>query len=250
MQLLIYGATVVSVEGSYHDAFSLSAEAIKKWGWYNRNAAINPFLIEGKKTVSFEICEQLNWEVPDWVVVAVGDGCTIGGVYKGFHDFYSAGLIPCVPKILGVQAAGCQPLVKAFFANMPFEPAEENTIADSIAVGVPRNPVKALNAVKLSHGTMIAVSDEDILQAMPLLGRTTGVFTEPAGAASLAGLSAALKEGYIDPGESIVVISTGNGLKDIVNAQRAAPPPIEVLPSVEELENNLKMKAPDLLKEE
>ena len=250
MQLLIYGATVVSVEGSYHDAFSLSAEAIKKWGWYNRNAAINPFLIEGKKTVSFEICEQLNWEIPDWVVVAVGDGCTIGGVYKGFHDFYSAGLIPCVPKILGVQAAGCQPLVKAFFANMPFEPAEENTIADSIAVGVPRNPVKALNAVKLSHGTMIAVSDEDILQAMPLLGRTTGVFTEPAGAASLAGLSAALKEGYIDPGESIVVISTGNGLKDIVNAQRAAPPPIEVLPSVEELENNLKMKAPDLLKEE
>jgi threonine synthase len=250
MQLLIYGATVVSVEGSYHDAFSLSAEAINKWGWYNRNAAINPFLIEGKKTVSFEICEQLNWEIPDWVVVAVGDGCTIGGVYKGFHDFYSAGLIPCIPKILGVQAAGCQPLVKAFFANMPFEPAEENTIADSIAVGVPRNPVKALNAVKLSHGTMIAVSDEDILQAMPLLGRTTGVFTEPAGAASLAGLSAALKEGYIDPGESIVVISTGNGLKDIVNAQRAAPPPIEVLPSVEELENNLKIKAPDLLKEE
>jgi threonine synthase len=250
MQLLIYGATVVSVEGSYHDAFSLSAEAINKWGWYNRNAAINPFLIEGKKTVSFEICEQLNWEIPDWVVVAVGDGCTIGGVYKGFHDFYSAGLIPCIPKILGVQAAGCQPLVKAFFANMPFEPAEENTIADSIAVGVPRNPVKALNAVKLSHGTMIAVSDEDILQAMPLLGRTTGVFTEPAGAASLAGLSAALKEGYIDPGESIVVISTGNGLKDVVNAQRAAPPPIEVLPSVEELENNLKIKAPDLLKEE
>ncbi|HHX27217.1 MAG TPA: threonine synthase [Firmicutes bacterium] len=250
MQLLIYGATVVSVEGSYHDAFSLSAEAINKWGWYNRNAAINPFLIEGKKTVSFEICEQLNWEIPDWVVVAVGDGCTIGGVYKGFHDFYSAGLIPCIPQILGVQAAGCQPLVKAFFANMPFEPAEENTIADSIAVGVPRNPVKALNAVKLSHGTMIAVSDEDILQAMPLLGRTTGVFTEPAGAASLAGLSAALKEGYIDPGESIVVISTGNGLKDVVNAQRAAPPPIEVLPSVEELENNLKIKAPDLLKEE
>jgi threonine synthase len=250
MQLLIYGATVVSVEGSYHDAFSLSAEAINKWGWYNRNAAINPFLLEGKKTVSFEICEQLNWEVPDWVVVAVGDGCTIGGVYKGFHDFHSAGLIPCIPKILGVQAVGCQPLVKAFFANKPFEPAEENTIADSIAVGVPRNPVKALNAVKLSHGTMVAVSDEDILQAMPLLGRTTGVFTEPAGAASLAGLKAALRKGYIDPGESIVVISTGNGLKDIVNAQRAAPPPIEVLPSVQELENNLKIKAPDLLKEE
>ncbi|HXL03597.1 MAG: threonine synthase [Firmicutes bacterium] len=250
MQLLIYGATVVSVEGSYHDAFSLSAEAINKWGWYNRNAAINPFLLEGKKTVSFEICEQLNWEVPDWVVVAVGDGCTIGGVYKGFYDFYSAGLIPGIPKILGVQAAGCQPLVKAFFSGKPFEPSEENTIADSIAVGVPRNPVKALDAVKLSHGTMIAVSDEEILEAMPLLGKTTGVFTEPAGAASLAGLRAALKKGYIDAGESVVMISTGNGLKDIVNAQRAAAPPIEVLPSVKELENNLRVKAPDLLKEE
>lgn len=135
MQLLIFGAEVVSVEGSYNDAFSLSQDAINKWGWYNRNAAINPFLLEGKKTVSFEICEQLNWEVPDWVVVAVGDGCTISGVYKGFYDFYSAGLIPGIPKILGVQAAGCQPLVRAFFSDMPFEPSEENTIADSIAVG-------------------------------------------------------------------------------------------------------------------
>jgi len=166
------------------------------------------------------------------------------------YDFYSAGLIPSIPKILGVQAVGCQPLVKAFFSDMKFKPSEENTIADSIGSRVPRNPVKALNAVKLSNGTMVAVSDEEILEAMPVLGRTTGVFTEPAGAASLAGLKAALKKGFIDPGESIVMISTGNGLKDIVNAQRAAPPPIEVLPSVKELENNLKEKAPDLLKGE
>ena len=250
VQLLIYGATVVSVEGSYHDAFTLSAQAISRWGWYNRNAAINPYLLEGKKTVSFEICEQLNWEVPDWVVVAVGDGCTIGGVYEGFYDLYSTGLIPRIPKILGVQAEGCQPLVKAFFENRPFEPSEENTLADSIAVGVPRNPIKALNAVEFSNGTMVAVPDEEILKAMPLLGRTTGVFTEPAGAAGLAGLKAALKEGYINPEESIVVIATGNGLKDIVNAEKAAPEPIEVLPSLEELENNLRTKAPDLLREE
>jgi threonine synthase len=117
-------------------------------------------------------------------------------------------------------------------------------------VGVPRNPIKALNAVEFSNGTMVAVPDEEILKAMPLLGRTTGVFTEPAGAAGLAGLKAALKEGYINPEESIVVIATGNGLKDIVNAEKAAPEPIEVLPSLEELENNLRTKAPDLLKEE
>lgn len=250
VQLLIYGATVVSVEGSYHDAFSLSAESIKKWGWYNRNAAINPFLLEGKKTVSFEICEQLGWEIPDWVVVAVGDGCTIAGVYKGFCDFHAVGLIPGIPRILGVQAIGCQPLVEAFFSGKPFRQWEENTIADSIAVGVPRNPIKALNAVKLSLGTMIAVSDEEILGAMSLLGRTTGVFAEPAGAACLAGLIAAQKKGYINPGESVVIISTGNGLKDIANAQSAAPPPIQALPSVKELEDNLRIKAPDLIEEE
>ena len=102
--------------------------------------------------MSFEICEQLGWEVPDWVVVAVGDGCTVAGVYKGFYDFHSAGLIRSIPRILGIQAIGCQPLVGAFFSGEPFVPSEENTIADSIAVGVPRNPIKALNAVKLSRG--------------------------------------------------------------------------------------------------
>ncbi|MEW5865643.1 MAG: threonine synthase [Bacillota bacterium] len=247
MQLLIYGATVVSVNGCYHDAFSLSAAAIRKWGWYNRNAAINPYLVEGKKTVSFEICEQLGWEVPHWVVVSVGDGCTIAGVYKGFYDFHRVGLIPRIPRILGVQAAGCQPLVQAFASGEPFRPSPEDTIADSIAVGVPRNPTKALNAVRRSGGTMIAVRDEDILDAMRLLGATTGVFTEPAGAASLAGLIAAFEKGCIGRNEAVVVIATGNGLKDIANAERAAPASIEVGPCLEDLEEKLKARAEDLV---
>ncbi|MGE5586036.1 MAG: threonine synthase [Bacillota bacterium] len=248
MQLLIYGATVVSVDGSYHDAFSLSAAAIEKWGWYSRNAAINPYLVEGKKTVSFEICEQLGWQVPDWAVVSVGDGCTIAGVYKGFYDFFRTGLIARIPRILGVQAAGCQPLVEAFRSGgNRFRPSPENTIADSIAVGVPRNPTKALNAVRRSGGDMIAVPDEEILRAMRLLGSTTGVFSEPAGAASLAGLTAALESGIISRDETVVIIATGNGLKDIVNAERAAPPPIEVGPSIEDLRQMLEARAQDLL---
>ncbi|NLG78468.1 MAG: threonine synthase [Firmicutes bacterium] len=247
MQLLIYGATVVSVDGSYHEAFSLSAAAIERWGWYNRNAAINPYLVEGKKTVSFEICEQLGWQVPDWVVVSVGDGCTIAGVYKGFHDFYHTGLITRIPRILGVQAAGCQPLVEAFRSGERFRPSPENTIADSIAVGVPRNPTKALNAVRRSGGDMIAVPDEEILRAMRLLGSTTGVFSEPAGAASLAGLAAAFESGIIGREETVVVIATGNGLKDIANAERAAPSPIEVGPSIEDLRQMLEARAKDLL---
>ncbi|MGE5594296.1 MAG: threonine synthase [Betaproteobacteria bacterium] len=248
MQLLMYGASVVSVDGSYHDAFLLSAAAIDKWGWYNRNAAINPYLVEGKKTVSFEICEQLGWRVPDWVVVSVGDGCTIAGVYKGFHDFWRTGLITRIPRILGVQAAGCQPIVEAFKSGADrFRPWPENTLADSIAVGVPRNPTKALNAVRESGGNMVAVTDDEILRAMRLLGSTTGVFSEPAGAASLAGLIAAFEGGVIDREETVVIIATGNGLKDIANAERAAPPPIEVGPAIEELERVLGARAGDLL---
>ena len=234
-QLLIFGANVISVQGSYEDAFRLSAEAIERWGWYNRNAAINPYLVEGKKTVALEIAEQLSWQVPDWVVVSVGDGCTIAGVWKGFQDLYQVGWTNKLPKIVGVQSTGCSPLVDAFRDNRPWLPAAENTIADSIAVGVPRNPEKALRAVRESGGTMIAVRDEEILEAMRLLGQTSGIFGEPAGVTGLAGLKRLLEEGVIASRDKVVVIVTGNGLKDVKNAIAAAGEPIRVEPSLDEL---------------
>ena len=234
-QLLIFGANVISVKGSYGDAFQLSAKAIERWGWYNRNAAINPYLMEGKKTVSLEIAEQLGWEVPDWVVVSVGDGCIISGVWKGFNDLYQVGWIDKLPKLLGVQAAGCSPLADAILENRPWHPTEENTIADSIAVGVPRNAEKALRAVRESGGTMVTVSDEDILSAMRLLGRTSGIFGEPAGVTGLAGLKTLVQRGTIKSDERVVAIVTGNGLKDVKNAIAAAGEPIKVEPSMEQL---------------
>lgn len=241
-QLLIFGANVISVQGSYSDAFRLSAEAIERWGWYNRNAAINPYLVEGKKTVALEIAEQMNWDVPDWVVVSVGDGCTIAGVWKGFLDLYRVGWIDKLPKLLGVQSSGCCPLVDAFLENRPWRPAEENTIADSIAVGVPRNPEKALRAVRESGGTMVAVSDDDILDAMRLLGKTSGIFGEPAGVAGLAGLKYMVENGVIRGGEKVVVIVTGNGLKDVKNAIAAAGEPIRVEPSFGSLVDELRRR--------
>jgi threonine synthase len=241
-QLLIFGANVISVQGSYSDAFRLSAEAIDRWGWYNRNAAINPYLVEGKKTVAMEIAEQLNWEVPDWVAVSVGDGCTIAGVWKGFKDLYRVGWIDKLPKLLGVQSSGCSPLVDSFLENRHWRPAEENTIADSIAVGVPRNPEKALRAVRESGGTMVAVSDEDILDAMRLLGRTSGIFGEPAGVTGLAGLRYLGGNGVIKSDEKIVAIVTGNGLKDVKNAIAAAGEPIRVDPSLQCLVEELKWR--------
>lgn len=234
-QLLIFGATVVSVQGSYEDTFRLSAEAIDRFGWYNRNAAVNPYLVEGKKTVALEIAEQLNWEVPDWVVLSVGDGCTIAGVWKGFKDLYQAGWIERLPKIAGVQSTGCCPLVDAFLEDRPWRPKEENTIADSIAVGVPRNPDKALNAVRESGGTMVAVSDEAILDAMRELGRTSGIFGEPAGVTGTAGLKILVEKGIIGADEKVVSIVTGNGLKDVQNAIKAVGEPIKVEPSLKEL---------------
>ena len=234
-QLMIFGATVISVDGSYEDTFALSKAAIDRWGWYNRNAAINPYLSEGKKTVSFELMEQLHWQVPDYVALSVGDGCTIAGVWKGLRDLYETGFIDRLPKLLSVQAEGCCPLNRALQAEEPWSPMEENTLADSIAVGVPRNANKALNAVRESGGIAVNVSDEEILEAMRLLGRTQGVFGEPAGVTGTAGVKKALELGLIDPDATVVSIVTGNGLKDVQNGIKAAGEPMLVRPDLDAL---------------
>lgn len=234
-QLMMFGANVISVKGSYEDTFRLSAEAIERWGWYNRNAAINPYLMEGKKTVSLEIAEQLNWKMTDYVAISVGDGCTIGGVWKGFKDLYAAGFIDRLPRLISVQAEGCCPINRAIAENKEWYPMEENTIADSIAVGVPRNPDKALNAIRESNGVVVNVSDQEILEAMKLLGTTCGVFAEPAGATGTAGVKKALEQGLIPHGASIVSVVTGNGLKDPATAIAAAGTPIAIPPEMSEL---------------
>ncbi len=241
-QLLIYGSDVISVDGDYKDTFQLSKLAIDHYDWYNRNAAINPNLVEGKKTVALEIAEQLNFHPTDWVCVSVGDGCTIAGVYKGFYDFFQLGLIKKIPRLLGVQSTGCSPFVDAYLNSAPMKEAEENTIADSISVGIPRNPIKAQRAVLLSNGAWIAVTDEHILKSMKMLGSKEGIFGEPAGVTALAGLEEALKTGIIKPNESVTVIMTGNGLKDPVNAQKAVKAPVLLKPKLEELKQYMKEK--------
>ncbi len=241
-QISLYGATLVIVDGDYKAAFQLSKQAINKYGWYNRNAAINPFMVEGKKTVSLEIAEQLNFKPTDWVVVSVGDGCTVGGVYKGFYELHKLGLIEKVPRILGVQSTGCEPFVVASRNHEPLKECEENTLADSIAVGIPRNPLKALRAIENSNGAWISVPDSEIIEAMGQLGRCEGIFGEPAAVTSLAGLKKALKEGIISKDESVTIIITGNGLKDPNNAQKAIMKPELMEPNIEKLDIYLKEK--------
>jgi threonine synthase len=230
-QLLVFGSTVLLVRGTYDDAFELCLQAAKEFGWYNRNTGYNPYMTEGKKTASLEICEQLGWEAPDRIFVSVGDGCIIGGLHKGLKDLMALGWINRMPKLMGVQAAGSAALYEAWRANMnamDMQPIDAQTIADSISAGLPRDRIKALAAVRETDGAYIKVSDAEILAAIPALGRGAGVFAEPAGAASYAGLVKAVADGLVNPDERIVVLVTGNGLKDVASARKSVGEPFVV----------------------
>jgi threonine synthase len=260
-QLVVYGATVFLVDGSYDQAFELCLEAAPAFGWYNRNTAYNPYMSEGKKTAAYEICEQLSvgahsrapgsvtlqysapLQAPDAVLVPVGDGCIIGSMYKGFLDLLAMGWIDHMPRLIGVQAAGSSPLVKAWQrvhhdgldplqAAREMRTVEVDTIADSIRAGLPRDRIKALRAVADSRGAYLSVTDDEILGAIPALARGCGVFAEPAAAAAYAGLARALDGGLVQPEERIVVMSTGSGLKDVPAAIRSVTWPPVIAPDL------------------
>ncbi len=233
-QLIMFGAHVIMVNGSYDQAFDLCLQATEEWGWYSRNSGFNPYLGEGKKTGALEVCEQLGWQVPDMVIVPVGDGCIIGGVWKGFCDLHELGLIDKLPQMIGVQAEGANPLELAFQSGQPIQPQEQiHTVANGIAVGQPRDGLKALRAVRDSQGTILSVSDEAILDAMRALARYAGVFAEPAGAAPFAALVKLTQQGLIEQDKRVVLMVTGNGLKDIDAASRAAGEPVRIDPDFE-----------------
>lgn len=235
-QLLIYGSHVILVDGDYDTAFDFCLKAVEHFGWYNRSCAINPYLVEGKKTAAFEICEQLDFTVPDKVIMSVGDGCSIAGVWKGFKEFYDLGLIDKLPQMVSVQAEGSNPVNRAYRKGIRrFDYETPNTIADSISVGIPRNGYKALNSLHESCGLAVDVSDEGILQAMTTLARYTGVFGEPAGVTGFAGLQKLCREGAIGKDETVALIVSGNGLKDVKSAMKAVRKPEKVKPDLDEL---------------
>ncbi len=223
-QLLVYGAQVLLVDGSYDDAFELCLAVCEEQGWYSRNTGVNPFTTEGKKTVALEIAEQLSWDAPDVLVVSVGDGSIISGVHKGFSDLMRLGWIERMPRLIGVQAEGSAVLARAFEAGLvPQAIIRESvaTIADSIASELPRDRAKALRAARSSGGAFVQVSDAAISAAIPKFAQLSGVFAEPAAAAAFAGLERALDLKIIQADESVCILSTGNGLKDIARARES-----------------------------
>lgn len=239
-QLLLYGAKVIAVNGTYDQAFDLCHDACEKYGWFNRNTGYNPLTREGKKSCSMEICEQMGWEVPDWVIVPVGDGNIISGIWKGFLDLYRTGLTDRLPKLCAVQSEKSNAVKKSIEASsisdIKIVNIEASTIADSISVDLPRDGIGAVKAVIESKGVCIEVSDEKILEAIRTAAETTGVFTEPAGATSIAGFEKLAASGILKENETAVCLATGNGLKDIDSALKAAGSPILIEPSVENLQ--------------
>lgn len=225
VQLLVFGADLIPVKGSYDDAFRLCIEACQAFKWFNRNTGYNPYTVEGKKTVSLEIAEQLGWRAPDTIVVPTGDGCILSGVWKGFTDLQRIGLIDRLPRLIAAQAEGSQAIKRAFEGDGVLRPVEVNTLADSIAVSLPRNGLMAVQDLKASGGLAVSVTDSEILEAMRTLGRTSGIFGEPAGVAALAALIKLLSGGAIRRDERVVILVTGSGLKDVRSALKAVSPP-------------------------
>lgn len=213
-QMLMFGATIIPVKGNYDDAFELSLKLTKETGIYNRNTAYNPITIEGKKTVAFEIYEQLDGELPDTIFIPVGDGVIISGVYKGFEDLLMLGIIEHIPTIVAVQAEGSPNLVNNINSKV-FKAVKSKTIADSISVDYPSNFYMTSKFIHNYKGAGVLVSDEEILQASLKLARSTGIFAEPAAAAAMAGFLKWHHENMIPDYSTSLVLITGSGLKDL-----------------------------------
>ena len=235
-QLLVFGAKVMLVDGTYDDAFDLSIQASQEFGWYCRNTGYNPFTAEGKKTAAYEIWETMQAAIgttPYTLLVSVGDGNIISGIHKGYKDLLELGWIEQIPRIIGVQAEGSAAVANAFHAGTEdITPVSANTLADSISVNLPRDGLRAIRASKETGGTYITVSDEEIIHAIGELGRV-GIFAEPAGATSYAGLVKAVGSSVVSRDEPVIVINTGSGLKDINAAMQAVDQAPVIEPTLE-----------------
>ena len=240
-QLLVFGAQVLLVDGTYDDAFDLTIQAAEAFGWYCRNTGYNPFTAEGKKTAALEIWEWMQREAgPEIsagrrlsIFVSVGDGNIISGLHKGFKDLLELGWLEQMPRIFGVQAEGSAAIANAFFSGgEQIIPVQARTLADSISVDLPRDGVRAVRAARETGGSYVLVSDVDILAAIAELGRV-GIFAEPAGATAYAGLNRAISSGLVNTNDPVLVLNTGSGLKDVRAAMQAVREAPVIPPSLD-----------------
>jgi threonine synthase len=243
-QSMIYGAKVIQVRGN----FDQSLDAVLKLSEKHRSIyllnSINPFRIEGQKSLGYEICDQLNQEAPDRIIVPVGNAGNISAIWKGFTEFHELGIVKTLPNMTGIQAVGSAPIAHAIKSGsdtiVPVSAPE--TVATAIRIGAPVSWKKAMNAIRESGGTAETVTDEEILSAQKLLARGEGLFVEPASASSIAGLIKLVENGVIDKDERIVCVTTGHGLKDPDTAVKMSEKPVEVDAEISAIEEALGLK--------
>ena len=238
-QLLVFGAQVMLVDGTYDNAFDLTIEASNAFGWYCRNTGYNPFTAEGKKTAALEIWEQVllvnELDRPLCVFVSVGDGNIISGIHKGFKDLHQLGWLKQMPRIFGVQSEGSAAIANAYLAgNEEIIPVSATTMADSISVDLPRDGVRAVRAATQTNGAYVLVPDSEIIKGIAALGKV-GIFAEPAGSTSYAGLLKALETGMITKDDPVLVMNTGSGLKDVKAAMQSVQEAPIITPSLDAL---------------
>ena len=243
-QAMIHGAKVLQVRGNFDKALEFVLKLAEKHKDIYLLNSINPFRIEGQKSLGYEICEQLNLEAPDRIVIPVGNAGNISAVWKGLKEFYELGYIKKLPKMTGIQAAGAAPIAQAIKASKDTITPVENpeTVATAIRIGAPVSWKKAINAINESGGTAETVTDEEILDAQKTLARVEGIFVEPASAASIAGLKKLIQNGVIDKNERVVCITTGHGLKDPDTAIKQCEKPFEVDAQISAIEEALGLK--------
>ena len=243
-QLLVFGAQVMLVDGTYDDAVELAVKAANEFGWYCRNTGYNPFTLEGKKTAAFEIWEWALKTLPEHsqpltVFVSVGDGNIISGVHKGFKDLVRLGWMAQMPRIIGVQAKGSAAIANAYNAGTEnITPVSATTMADSISVDMPSDGVRALRAATETGGRYVIVRDEQIYAAIAELGKA-GIFAEPAGATAYAGLVEAISQGSVAADDPVLVLNTGSGLKDVKSAMKSVGEAPIIAPTLEAVRGQL-----------
>jgi len=242
VQAAAYGANIISVKGTYDNANILAFQAADIYDLAIVNVNVRPYYVEGSKTLAFEVCEQLEWETPDHVIIPMASGALLNAICKGFEELQKIGFIKKSKiKVTGAQAEGCAPIVNAFKSNSnDVTPIEKpNTIAKSLAIGDPGDGNYAIKRIKSSGGTAESVNDQEIIDAIKLLAKTEGVFTEPAGGVTIAALKKLVENGFINSDERIICYVTGNGLKTTEILLEHLEKPIEVEPNIASLENIL-----------
>jgi threonine synthase len=236
LQASIYGAHIIAVNGTYDQANRLAAQAASHYNWAFANINLRSYYVEGSKTLAFEICEQLGWETPDSIIIPLGSGALLCAIYRGLNQFKKIGLIEDKPtKLIGVQAEGCSPIEKSFKAGLddviPIE--HPKTLAKSLAIGDPGDGYYVLKYIKETNGTVVAVTDQEIIEAIRLVAEKEGIFTEPAGGVTIAALKKLAGKNYFDSSEKVICAVTGSGFKATDTIQKAITKPVFIEPSLE-----------------